>query len=153
MTTSRPAKAIVPMVAACLALGLAACSMDDVQFNGGVFDAVGLSDSAKPKSGNAKLAERAPLVIPPTLDRLPAPGEGAPPSDIAGIQDHDAKEQLSREELEARHAAFCKENYEKPMAHGDNSVAGVEGPLGPCRASVLTAIKKWNAGEDIQEGQ
>ena len=28
----------------------------------------------------------------------------------------------------------------------------VEGPLGPCRKSVLTAIKKWNE-EDEAEGQ
>ena len=28
----------------------------------------------------------------------------------------------------------------------------VEGPLGPCRKSVLTAMKKWN-GEDEAEGQ
>jgi hypothetical protein len=28
----------------------------------------------------------------------------------------------------------------------------VEGPLGPCRPSILTAIKKWNASDDA-EGQ
>ncbi len=29
----------------------------------------------------------------------------------------------------------------------------VEGPLGPCRKSVLSAIKKWNETDAVQEGQ
>ncbi|MCK9910487.1 hypothetical protein MXD81_15180, partial [Microbacteriaceae bacterium K1510] len=59
---------ILPLFAAGLTLALAACGTDDIQFNGGIFDAVGLSDNSKAKSGDPKLAERAPLVVPPTLD-------------------------------------------------------------------------------------
>jgi hypothetical protein len=33
------------------------------------------------------------------------------------------------------------------MRRGEE-VSMVEGPLGPCRKSVLTAIKKWNAEDD-----
>jgi hypothetical protein len=119
--------------------------MDDVQLNGGIFDAVGLND-AKPK-GDPKIAERAPLVVPPSLDRLPAPGEAPAPSQIAGINDPDAAKQKSREELEKQQAVFCEKNYDDPMRRGEE-VAMVEGPLGPCRKSVLTAIKKWNAEDD-----
>jgi hypothetical protein len=124
--------------------------MDDVQFNGGIFDAVGLND-AKPK-GDPKIAERAPLVVPPSLDRLPAPGEAPAPTQIADIKDPDAQKQKSREELEKQQAEFCEKNYDDPMRRGEE-VAMVEGPLGPCRKSVLTAIKKWNESEDAQEGQ
>jgi hypothetical protein len=124
--------------------------MDDVQLNGGVFDAMGLNDTKK--SGDPKLAERAPLVVPPSLDRLPAPGEAPPPSQIAGINDPDAAKQKSREELEKQQAEYCKVNYEDPKMRGDESVSSAEGPLGPCRKSVLTAVKKWN-GEDEAEGQ
>jgi hypothetical protein len=119
--------------------------MDDVQLNGGVFDAIGLNDAKK--TSDPKLAERAPLVVPPSLDRLPAPGEAPPPSQIAGINDPDAAKQKSREELEKQQAEYCEKNYDDPMRRGEE-VSMVEGPLGPCRKSVLTAIKKWNAEDD-----
>ena len=119
--------------------------MDDVELNGGIFDAVGLNDTKK--TGDPKLAELAPLVVPPSLDRLPAPGEAPPPSQIAGINDPDAAKQKSREELEKQQAEYCEKNYDDPMRRGEE-VSMVEGPLGPCRKSVLTAIKKWNAEED-----
>jgi hypothetical protein len=143
---SRPARLVLPLIAACAAAFLAAgCSMDDVQLNGGVFDAMGLNDTKK--SGDPKLAERAPLVVPPSLDRLPAPGEAPPPSQIAGINDPDAAKQKSREELEKQQAEYCEKNYDGAIRRGEEA-ASVEGPLGPCRKSVLTAIKKWNAEED-----
>lgn len=141
----------VPLVAAlCVALGAAGCAMDDVQFNGGIFDAVGLSDSTKTKSGDPKIAERAPLVVPPTLDKLPQPaaeGETPPDAQIAGIQDADAAKQASQEELERQQAEYCEKHYEIPKRMGDDSADSAEGPLGPCRKSVLTAIQKWNSGE------
>jgi len=123
--------------------------MDDVQFNGGIFDAVGLSDSTKTKSGEPKIAERAPLVVPPTLDSLPQPAEGEQPAaQIAGIQDPDAAKQASKEELERKQAEYCKVNYEQAIAHGDETTAlNAVGPLGPCRKSALTAFQKWNSEE------
>jgi hypothetical protein len=144
---ARLPKGVVLVV--CAAFGAAGCSMDDVQFNGGIFDAVGLSDSAKVKTAEPKIAERAPLVVPPTLSRLPAPGEPAPGDEkIAAIQDPDAVKKASKEELERRQAEFCKVNYEQALARGDESTAlNAEGPLGPCRPSVLTAVKKWNSGD------
>ena len=136
-------------MAACLALGVAGCGTDDIQFNGGIFDAVGLNDTKK--SAAPKLAERAPLVVPPSLDRLPTPGEAPQPAQIADIKDHDAAKHQSREELEKQQAAYCEKNYNDPMRRGEE-VSMVEGPMGPCRKSVLTAIKKWN-DEDETEGQ
>jgi len=123
--------------------------MDDVQFNGGLFDAVGLSDSAKVKSSEPKIAERAPLVVPPTLERLPEPGVAAPnDGKIDTIQDVDAKKIASKEELERQQAEYCKVNYEMAMGRGDETTAlNAEGPLGPCRPSVLNSVKKWNSGD------
>jgi hypothetical protein len=147
---SRPASSFLPVIAACCAgLIVAGCSMDDVELNGGIFDAVGLNDAKK--TSDPKLAERAPLVVPPSLDRLPAPGEAPAPSQIAGINDPDAAKQKSREELEKQHAEFCEKNYDAAIRRGEEA-AMVEGPMGPCRKSVLTAIKKWNQ-EDEVEGQ
>jgi hypothetical protein len=141
---------VLPVLAACLALGIAGCGTDDIQFNGGVFDAIGLNDAKK--SGDPKLAERAPLVVPPSLDRLPPPGEAPPPSQIADIKDPDAQKAVSRAELEAQQQAYCDKNYNDAKMRGDDSAASAEGPLGPCRKSILTAVKKWN-GEDEAEGQ
>ena len=143
----------MPILAACLTLGIAGCGTDDIQFNGGIFDAVGLSDAGKTRGGDPKLAERAPLVVPPSLDRLPPPGEAPPPTQIADIKDPDAQQKLSQAELEAKQAEYCKVNYDQAMAHGDEATAiNATGPMGPCRKSVLTAVKKWN-GEDEAEGQ
>ena len=145
----------LPALAACLTVALAGCGTDDIQFNGGIFDAVGLSDSAKVKSHDPKLAERAPLVVPPSLDRLPPPGQGTEPANqqIADIKDPDAMKKASREEREAAQAEFCKKNYEEVKRRGDDSADSVVGPAGPCRPSVLTAIKNYNKSDDDAESQ
>ncbi len=59
------------ILACALALAAGGCGADDIQFNGGLFDMVGLSDEAKSKTphGDPKMAERAPLVVPPTIGR------------------------------------------------------------------------------------
>ena len=124
--------------------------MDDVQFNGGLFDMVGLSDAAKVKSSEPKVAERQPLVVPPSLDRLPTPGEPAQAQDtqLAAIQDPDVVKKASKEELERRQAEYCKVNYEQAKGRGDDTTAmAAEGPLGSCRPSVMNSIKKWNSSD------
>jgi hypothetical protein len=137
------------LLAAVIGFGLAGCAQDDIQFNGGIFDAVGLSDATKVKSKEAKVAERAPLVVPPTLDRLPEPGS-APTADttIAGIKDPDEVKSASKEELQRRQDEYCKVNYEQAKQRGDDTTAdNAVGPLGPCRGSVLNAMKNWNSEE------
>ena len=116
---SRPARSLLPVLAACLTLGITGCGSDDIAFNGGIFDAVGLSDAGKAKSGDPKMAERAPLVVPPSLDRLPTPGEAAPSAQIADIKDPDEEKKLSQAELQAKQDEFCKKNYDDPKARGD----------------------------------
>jgi hypothetical protein len=143
-------RGVVLAIASGLALGMAGCSGDDIQFNGGVFDMVGLSDSAKAKtsSGDPKLAERAPLVVPPSLDRLPAPGAAPESPQIAGIKDPDEAKMASQEELQRQQDAYCEVNYKQAMQRGDETTAlNAVGPLGMCRPSALNAIKKYNASE------
>ena len=137
------------LLASVIGFGLAGCSADDIQFNGGIFDAVGMSDSTKTKSKEPKLAERAPLVVPPSLDRLPEPGSTPPPDTaIAGIKDPDEAKTASKEELQRRQDEYCKVNYEQAKQRGDDTTAdNAVGPLGPCRGSVLNAMKNWNSEE------
>jgi len=141
-TRTRLRKIALLAAPACLAVSVAGCSTDDIQFNGGIFDAVGLSDASKSSGGEPQMADRAPLVVPPKIDRLPAPGEAPPPgTQLATISDPDVEAQRSQEELEKEQAEFCEKNYNEHDASTDS----VEGPLGPCRKSILTAVKKWNS--------
>ena len=59
-----------------LALGLSACSggLGDtgIQFEGKLFKAIGLGGSSK--KDEAKLTDRAPLIVPPDTKKLPVPG-------------------------------------------------------------------------------
>ncbi len=147
---TRPSRVALLSIPLLLAFGASGCSMDDVQFNGGLFDAVGLSDAARANGGSEpKVAARAPLVVPPLLDRLPQPGseEAAENTEIAGIKDHDAAKTASKKELERQQAEYCKVHYEQAKTRGEE-VDFVAGPLGPCRKSVLTAIKKWNNSDE-----
>lgn len=150
---SRPVSTALSLLGACLALFAAGCSSDDVELNGGIFDAVGIGSNSPKSHSDTKLAERAPLIVPPTLDRLPAPSEGqAAPQEIAGINDPDAAKAKSREELEKQQAAYCAKNYDDARMRGEEADMAT-GPLGPCRKSVLTAIGQWNKGEDDAAGQ
>src|SRR4051794_33258402 len=100
---SHPLNRAGAILVCALALAVSGCGTDDVQFNGGIFDMVGLSDDAKAKNahGDPKMAERAPLVVPPTMDHLPPPGEGrsAPDGQVAGVRDADATKAESQAEL------------------------------------------------------
>ena len=152
LAISRPLNHAGAILVCALALAAGGCSSEDIQFNGGIFDMVGMSDSARAKANNGdpKIAERAPLVVPPTLDHLPAPGgdQGTPDTQIAGVRDYDADKTASQAELERKQAAYCKINYDDAKMRGDESTAlNAAGPLGPCRPSVLNSIKKWNASD------
>jgi hypothetical protein len=134
----------------CCAIALAGCSADDVELNGKIFDAVGLNQ--KQSTREPKLAERAPLVMPPDLARVPEPG--TPPeavaNEVAALQDPDTVAKTSQKELERKQAEYCKVNYELAKAHGDNNADLASGPLGPCKGSVITAIQKWTSDDEEQ---
>jgi hypothetical protein len=139
-------------LAVALGAGLlaAGCGADDVELNGKIFDAMGVSGAQKSRSDDAKIAARSGIVIPPNTGSLPEPGSGRSvetEADLAFINDPDRKQAVDKVELARRQAAYCKEHYELPKARGDNSVDSVVGPAGPCRATFLSAMKKWTGGE------
>ncbi len=131
------------------AAGVGGCGLEDgVQLNGKIFDAVGLNTGSV-KEKEPKMADRSPLVVPPALDKLPEPGSGKTSQpDLAEVKDYDAQHRTSQQDLEKQQAEYCKKNYEPAVQRGDASADSLEGPLGSCRGSVLTAIKKWNSGDD-----
>lgn len=154
LTESRSGVRFAALALAC-AVFVGGCAGDDVELNGKIFDAVGLN--SKTKATEPKMVARAPLVMPPNAERIPQPG--LPPEDqsstVAALADPDKVKQLNQAELERQQAEYCKKNYELAKAHGDDNADLATGPLGPCKASILTSLKKWTGGEEdnSMEGQ
>lgn len=149
------ALASVPLIAP-----LAGCGADDVELNGKIFDAVGVSPSTKTSAREPKMVARAPLVIPPGLEKLPAPGAqpGAESAEVAALADPDRVAATNQAELERQQAEYCKKHYEFAKAHGDAEADSAAGPLGPCRGSFLSSVKKFggigmSSEDDVQPGQ
>ena len=125
--------------------GLAGCSADDVQLNGKIFEATGLNTGSAPKK-TPKLAERAPLIVPPSLDKLPEPGagDGQQPA-LAEVKDHDDKVRITRADLEKQQYEYCQKNFVDAKIRGDQEADVAAGPLGPCRGSVISSFQNWNS--------
>ena len=159
MTLERHATGLATRLAAMLAAALVAlaaggCSPDDVALNGKIFDAVGMNGS-KNKGALPKMVARAPLVVPPGLDRLPVPGAPAETSsaEVAALADPDKLAVKNQADLERQQIEYCKKNYEIPKMLDKRDLEEVEGPLGLCRQSAWRAYKEWNSSAADQEGQ
>ncbi|MFA5950849.1 MAG: hypothetical protein WC807_11270 [Hyphomicrobium sp.] len=140
----------LPLVIAPLVLILGGCAADEVQLNGKIFDAVGFGGN-QPKDAEPRLAARAPIVVPPNLNRLPEPGQQAEAAspEVAALNDPDKKAQQSQAELARQQEAYCQVHYEDAKAHGDETTANLAvGPLGPCKTSIFSALKNWTKGEE-----
>ncbi|MEO1204930.1 MAG: hypothetical protein AAFV45_01230 [Pseudomonadota bacterium] len=128
-------------VALGLALSLAACAPGEVELNGKLFDALGVNTSST-RAATPQMTARTPLVVPPSLERLPAPGK--PVDDqaavLAAINDPDRAKVVDKAQLEAEHAKVCSETYEPAKARGDPDADLITGPLGPCRKSILSVF-------------
>lgn len=147
-TSQRVFVACAAGLAVVLSVTVAGCSAGDVELNGKVFDAVGATGLLGKPSGKVKMAERQALVVPPSMDRLPAPGSGMPAdADVTRqVVDPERAKVISAAELARRQEEFCKANYELPKMRGEN-VDAVAGPAGSCRKSAFEAFSKWNKGD------
>ena len=114
------------------ALALAGC--DSVALEGKLFDWVGISGSAlDEKRRDPKMAERAPLVVPPSVTRLPEPGSGKTGSeDVASLNDPELKKQAAAKERERLHLAYCRGEIQWKDKAFDASNAANRSPYGPC---------------------
>lgn len=152
----RMPRAIACVLAGLLAVSLAGCGgFDGVELNGKIFDAMGVNNTSAPRE--PKMAQRSGLVVPPSTEALPAPGSGqsTAAADVAALQDPDKVANVSQAEKERQQAEYCKVHYEQAMARGDQNADMAQGPLGPCKGSVLTALQKWQSGgsEEDEEQQ
>jgi hypothetical protein len=127
------------------ALLLSACA-DGIDLNGKIFDYMGISSSAiDAKRAEPKVAERAPLVMPPDLSRLPEPGSGQPPptallasaqpssAQTAWPDDPEQRKAREAQERERLHLAYCRGEVQwKEKALNRESVGAPRSPYGPC---------------------
>jgi len=131
-------------------LALPGCGgVDGVEFNGKVFDAVGLT-GALGKKEEPKTEQRAPLVLPPATERLPEPGEGggpAAPVQTAQAWPNDPDRQRAEGAAAKKRAQdeYCRDGNWKEKAMGDD-LAMSKGPNGSC-GSIFSAISKTLFGE------
>jgi len=130
-------------------LALPGCGgIDGVEFNGKVFDAVGLT-GALGKKEEPRTEPRAPLVLPPATERLPEPGESAGPAPVQTAQawpnDPDKQRAANETAKKQAQAEYCRDGNWKEKAMGDD-MAMAKGPSGSC-GSIFTAISKTLLGE------
>lgn len=137
--------------AATAGLLLSGCADGNVEVGGRLLDTLGVSTAAL--SGNRtepKLAPRAPLVLPPTTERLPEPGSApAPqPGELAGNaawpKDKDLERVASAKDKDRRQAEYCRDGNWKERAV-DNDFGGQQGPQGTC-GSIFSVIGGWIGG-------
>jgi hypothetical protein len=114
------------------ALALSAC--DSIALEGKVFDWMGISGSAlNEKKRDPKMAERAPLVVPPNVTRLPEPGSGKTGSeDVAALDDPERRKQAEAKERERLHLAYCRGEIQWKEKALDPNYSGNKSPYGPC---------------------
>lgn len=142
------ARAAIAVAAALLLPGCA----DGLDLNGKMFDVIGISSSAlDAKRAEPKLADRAPLVMPPDMTRLPEPGSGqnqsvalaAAAPQGAWPDDPEARKAREAKERERLHLAYCRGDVQwKKTALDRESVSAPRSPYGPCPSIFGDTIDK-----------
>lgn len=131
------------LTAVAAALLLSACA-DGIDLNGKIFDTIGISSAAlDAKKSEPKLAERAPLVMPPDVSRLPEPGSGQAPAiqQAAWPDDPEQRKIRQAQERERLHLAYCRGDVQwKEKAFDKEGASAPRSPYGPCPTLFGTSI-------------
>ena len=146
MLSRRHQTQVLAALAVASALGLSACGgVDGVQLEGKLFDWMGVSGSAQDGRGReAKMADRAPLVVPPSTTKLPEPGSGKTSSEeLAALNDPEARKQAAARDRQRLHEAYCRGEIQwKEKALEPNKTGANRSPYGPCAGLFSTTVEK-----------
>jgi hypothetical protein len=128
---------------------------DGVEINSPLLDAVGLSTSALTKQEEPKLQPRAPLVMPPSTQRLPEPGQAPAPAaaaaaDPAWPKDRDQERVVAAAQKKTQQAQYCRDGNWKERAM-DSGYGHTTGPDGRVCGSIFGAIGDWFGGGSSKE--
>jgi hypothetical protein len=133
MSLAMPLGRACTVAVASLTWALVGCgAVDGVELNGKIFDWMGVSSAAQEVNRREpRLADRAPLVVPPDSARLPEPGSGQPPT--VAVDDVDQRRQRSARERERLHLAYCRGEINwKERVFDKSSDNPPRSPYGPC---------------------
>jgi hypothetical protein len=123
------------LVVFCAPLLLGGCSgIDGIDLNGKVFDWLGVSSASQVKE-EPQMADRAPLVVPPSVTRLPEPGSGQVSSqELAALKDPEHEKKAKAAERQRLHEAYCRGEIQwKDKAFKPQDNAGApRSPYGTC---------------------
>lgn len=147
--TLRTARRLAAAVALTLSAALAGgCANDHIEFNGKIFEAVGLAGNPWKKE-EVRTQPRAPLVLPPDSNRLPEPGSAPPPSfaDQSWPKDPQQQKLADAEAKKRAQEQFCKDGNWKEKAHG-NEIKAAQGPNGSCQGSIFSVMSKTLLGNN-----
>jgi hypothetical protein len=134
--SSQRLKLFVGAIGTAAAMLLGGCA-DGVELNGKVFDFLGVSPAALEASRREpKLAERAPLVMPPDANRLPDPASAqvAPTDQANWPTDPEQRKLAAAQERERLHLAYCRGDIQwkdRALKSKDGSGTNLS-PYGPC---------------------
>jgi hypothetical protein len=131
-----------------LGLALTGCAAGDVEMNGAIFDYLGMGKAGPAKVSQA--AERQALVLPPSLERLPAPGSGAANAAATGLAmpvNPETKVSLAAADQKRQQTEFC----DKAMMRAKLSreIGTIQGPFGACNPSALEGLNGSNPLADV----
>lgn len=144
--TGRQTRMALAASAMMASLALSGCGFGDIEFKGGVFEAMGLANNGGGRA-EPKIAPRSGIVLPPDSEKLPEPGAtqvAAPAPDEAWPVDPEERKLAAAEELDRQHEEFCREAMWRARAAGGDE-AQVTGPKGSCNPSLLRSL----TGKDI----
>lgn len=107
--------------------------VEGIELNGKLFDMLGISEASQQKS-EPKMADRAPLVLPPNVSRLPDPGSGkGTTADVASLNDPDLRKAAAAKERQRLHEAYCRGEIQwQERVNKPQDVGAHKSPYGPC---------------------
>jgi hypothetical protein len=131
-------------VTTALAVALSGCSMGDIELNGKIFDALGVSSASQTGKKEPRLAARPTLVLPPNPDALPDPTTIPAPIAVADDpswpKDPDDARRSAAVDGARKQEEFCRQDgnwREKAMR---DEVGSTSGPGGNCSGNIFSAI-------------
>ena len=137
-----------------ISLGLSACAGTDVEFKGGVFDAIGVNSVAA-KRDEPKMTNRPGIVMPPSTASLPAPGSVPKTAVAANGQafpvDPETQNKAKTDAMIAEHNRFCQNARQRFEAGVAPSLE--PSPYGPCEESALRSAMGIDAVSKIRKGE
>jgi hypothetical protein len=126
---------------------------DGIEVNSPLLNSLGVATGALGQKEEPKMQPRAPLVMPPSTERLPEPGEARPPAVAAANpawpKDKDQERVVAAGEKKARQAQYCRDGNWKERSM-DSGYGHTNGPDGVC-GSIFSVIGDWFSGGNTSD--